>query len=123
MPPKCANLGAGDAEARQDFQNNRDPANTEIADRTQRKSWRHFIPIHPAADLFPLMSPDEFKTTADDIRQNGLRIPVAVFKAQKHSRPELLDGRNRLDAVEAEVLAQPNIVDVGGSLFTGMYGQ
>ena len=23
------------------------------------KSWRDVLPIHPAADLFPLMSPDE----------------------------------------------------------------
>ena len=35
------------------------------------KSWRD-IPIHPAADLFPLMAPDELKALGEDIKKNGL---------------------------------------------------
>src|SRR5262249_43275026 len=35
------------------------------------------------------------------IKKRGLRIPISVWKAQKHSPPELLDGRNRLDAMQA----------------------
>ena len=26
------------------------------------KSWRDVLPVHPAADLFPLMAPDELKS-------------------------------------------------------------
>jgi len=65
-------------------------------------SWRDVLPIHPAAELFPLMSPDELKALGEDIhKKNGLLMPVTVWKAQKHFPPQLLDGRNRLDAMEA----------------------
>jgi hypothetical protein len=65
-------------------------------------SWRDVLPIHPAAELFPRMSPDELKGLGEDIhKKNGLLMPVTVWKAQKHFPPQLLDGRNRLDAMEA----------------------
>jgi hypothetical protein len=51
--------------------------------------------------MFPIISPDEQKVLGADIRKNGQRVAITVWKAQKHSRPVLLDGRNRLDAMEA----------------------
>ena len=45
---------------------------------SKRKSWRDAIPIHPAADLLPLMSPDELRELADDIKKNGLRVKVEI---------------------------------------------
>jgi protein gp37 len=65
------------------------------------KSWRDVLPVHPAADLFPLMAPDELKALAEDIKKNdGLQVPIILFKEQKHFKPVLLDGRNRLAALE-----------------------
>jgi len=64
-------------------------------------SWRDALKIHPAADLFPLMSADGQRVLGEDIKENGLRIPVTLWKAEKHFPPELLDGRNRLDGLEA----------------------
>lgn len=58
------------------------------------KSWRDVLPIHPAADLFPRMSESELRELGDDIRRNGLHEGVALFDGQ------LLDGINRLDAME-----------------------
>jgi hypothetical protein len=66
-----------------------------------KSSWRDVLPIHPAAELFPLMSRDELKVLGEDIRQNGLHVPVSVWKEQKNFPPRLIDGRNRLDAMEA----------------------
>jgi len=63
------------------------------------KSWRDFLPIHPAAERFPLMSPDELRVLAEDIKQNGLRIPCCIVE-DKDGREVLFDGRNRLDALE-----------------------
>ena len=40
--------------------------------KTEPKSWRDVIKVHPATDLFPMMSPDELKALGEDIRQNGL---------------------------------------------------
>jgi hypothetical protein len=65
------------------------------------KSWRDVLPVHPAADLFPMMSEPELLALGEDIKRNGMRVAVAVFKEQKHSPPVLLDGRNRLAAMEA----------------------
>jgi hypothetical protein len=77
-----------------------------------RKGWRDVLPIHPAADLFPRMSPDELKALGEDIKKNGLRAPVVV-----HGPPGnfcLLDGRNRLDAME--LVGLPVIEQVGDKL-------
>ena len=68
-------------------------------------SWRDVLPVHPAADLFPLMTANELRKLGEDLHKNGLRTAVAVFKEQKHFPPALLDGRNRLDAIEAAGIA------------------
>ncbi|MDI3562438.1 hypothetical protein [Bradyrhizobium sp. Arg816] len=57
-------------------------------------SWRDALPIHPAAELLTLMSEQELQELGDDIQKNRLHEGVAVFEGQ------LLDGRNRLDAME-----------------------
>jgi ParB-like chromosome segregation protein Spo0J len=51
--------------------------------------------IHPAADVFPVMSGDELADLAADIKANGLIHPVAV-----DADDTVLDGRNRLKACE-----------------------
>jgi hypothetical protein len=80
------------------------PANTDLrippflnrrGERTgTAMSWRDHLPIHPAAELFPPMSEPELRELGEDIKANGLRTPIVVYK------DKLLDGRNRLDAME-----------------------
>jgi hypothetical protein len=65
----------------------------------QPNSWRDQIKVHPAADLFPMMTPDELKVLGEDIKNNGIRIEVTFTKSG--AGPSfLVDGRNRLDAAE-----------------------
>jgi hypothetical protein len=64
-------------------------------------SWRDVLPIHPAAELFPRMSPDELRDLGEDIKKYGLRSPNTLWKEEIDSTPLLLDGRSRLDAIEA----------------------
>jgi hypothetical protein len=63
------------------------------------KSWRDVLKVHPAAELFPLMSRDELLALGEDIKKNGLRNRVAVIDVPD-DKPMLIDGRNRLDAAE-----------------------
>ena len=93
----------GSGRSGDDVVQNRDciMADAKTNPSKRKSSWRDVLPIHPAAALFPMMTPDELKTLGEDIRKQGQRVPIAVWKAQKRSRPELLDGRNRLDAMEA----------------------
>lgn len=71
--------------------------------------WRDLVKIHPAADLFPMMSQAELQELARDIRENRLRHPIVFWTpetsevANTRKRPEevyLIDGRNRLAALE-----------------------
>jgi len=62
--------------------------------------WRDSLPIHPAAELFPLMPPDELRVLGEDIMKNGLRSPIVLWRADDKTPAVLLDGRNRLDAIE-----------------------
>jgi hypothetical protein len=75
-----------------------------------KSSWRDILPVHPAAYLFPLMSEAELRELGNDIKKNGLQIPIVVWISKedavhprRHREPKrfsLLDGRNRLDAME-----------------------
>lgn len=76
------------------------PASSPRAAMTKpSKSWRDVIKVHPAADLFPRMSADEQKALGEDIRKNGLVSPIAITLSGGWGY-RLIDGRNRLDAME-----------------------
>jgi hypothetical protein len=64
-------------------------------------SWRDVLPIHPAAELFPRMSPDELRALGEDIKKRGLMSPIMLWSPSiDDDQTFLLDGRNRLDAME-----------------------
>lgn len=50
--------------------------------------------IHPAANIFPMMSQEGLRQMAEDIREHGLQEPVWMHQGQ------VLDGRNRLVACD-----------------------
>jgi len=68
------------------------------------KSWRDILPIHPAAELFPRMSPDELRALGEDIKKNGLHVPVALWSGGG-KKMYVIDGINRLDAMETVGIA------------------
>ena len=61
--------------------------------------WRDQLPVHPCADIFPLLDSAELKALADDIAENGIRQEIHLYR-YPDDRLVLLDGRNRLDALE-----------------------
>lgn len=65
-------------------------------------------PVHPVADLFPMLGADELAELAEDIKQRGLlhRIVLDV-------EGRVLDGRNRLAACELAGVA-PTFVTYDG---------
>lgn len=56
-------------------------------------------PVHPAADLFPLLADNELAELAEDIRSHGLLEPVWLVP-DGNGELLVLDGRNRLRACE-----------------------
>jgi hypothetical protein len=51
------------------------------------------LKVHPAADIFPLMSDEELADMAESIKANGLRYAIVI-----DANGQLIDGRNRLAA-------------------------
>ena len=72
------------------------------------KRWRTVMKIHQACEMFPQLPPDELRALGKDIAKNGLLEPITVaarnglahVKEFAAGRMVLLDGRNRLDAME-----------------------
>jgi hypothetical protein len=62
--------------------------------------WRDFFQVHPAADVFPLLPPDELRKLAADIERNGLKVPIQTRQVAGDPATYVIDGRNRLDAME-----------------------
>lgn len=60
--------------------------------------WRDILPVHPAADALPMLPPAELAELSADIMENGLRVPVVIV--YDTGDPVLVDGRNRVDALE-----------------------
>jgi hypothetical protein len=58
------------------------------------------VQVHPAAELFPPMTADELRELGEDIRENGMTSPIVLWVPDDAKKVLLLDGRNRLDALE-----------------------
>jgi hypothetical protein len=68
--------------------------------QARAKSWRDVLPVHPAAELFPLMSEAELRELGEDIKKNKLSQLMDLWHDAESGKLFLLDGRNRLDAME-----------------------
>jgi hypothetical protein len=75
----------------------------EVGEMTS--SWRNKFKVHPAADCFPMMSDEELRKLGEDIKANGLKNSIG-FSTEDDL---LLDGRNRLEAMER--VGVPNPLD------------
>src|ERR1700730_9308696 len=62
-------------------------------------NWRDHIDVHPAAEMFPLLSETELKELGTDIKKNGLASRVVMWRDQESEKDFVLDVRNRLDAM------------------------
>jgi hypothetical protein len=56
--------------------------------------WRDKYKVHPAADVFPMMSDEELKALGEDIKANGLRERIKFWRDD-----QLVEGRNRMAAL------------------------
>lgn len=76
-------------------------------------SWRDVLAIHPAAELLPMMDARELRELAADIERHGLQHKVDLHRNFRTDKEQVLDGRNRLDALE---LLGRELVDSKGKL-------
>jgi len=65
------------------------------------------LPFHEYADLFPILTGEDFSALVDDIKENGLLEPIWLFEGK------ILDGRNRYLACE-EAKVEPRFVEYEG---------
>jgi hypothetical protein len=65
---------------------------------TDTTNWRDKVKVHPAAEMFPMMSDVELDELAKDIAEHGLQqLPTWIKTGDGDF---LLDGRNRFAAVD-----------------------
>jgi len=60
-------------------------------------------PIHPYAEMFPMLSAENLRVLADDIDVNGQREPIVLCDGK------ILDGRNRAAAMDMLAAEQPEV--------------
>ena len=61
-------------------------------------SWRDRIKVHPASEMFPVLSGEELAALAKDIAENGLQQAVVLWTPEQiglnpPTQVHLLDGR------------------------------
>ena len=68
-----------------------------------KPTWRDRFRVHPSADVFPMMSDEDLQKLGEDIKANGLKSPLVfcwVESGTLQAHRCLIDGRNRLEAME-----------------------
>jgi hypothetical protein len=83
--------------------------------RAAGRPWRDLLPVHPAGELFPLMSPDELRALGKDIKTNGLRHPIIVWAPDADATGRRTVTRQRLPDRR---LSESFELEVGGLRYT-----
>jgi hypothetical protein len=87
--------------------------------------WRNVFKVHPACALFPAMSPDQLRALGEDIKANELQETIKYVQYNRRTKQYngfsddddndidliLIDGRNRLDAMELVGERVPTTLD------------
>jgi hypothetical protein len=99
---KAAAIAAAQHIARSIMASHRAKAKAEAkpAKRKNQSPWRDTLRVHPAAEMFPQEPQDVLKQWGADIKQHGLRHQIVLWAADPKAEESVLDGRNRLDAME-----------------------
>ena len=100
--------GNGPRETDHAGQRERSLDNQPKARAPATSNWRKQYKVHPAADVFDMMADDELVVMGEDIKQHGLKHPIVMFVTTRPTNNgrfktvsrRLLDGRNRLEAME-----------------------
>jgi len=79
------------------------------------------LPVHPDAEAFRMLPPDELQALADDIKEKGLNHPLVTttltafdeVTGEKSETLVLVDGRNRREACKMAGV-EPQVVDLNG---------
>jgi len=81
-----------------------------------KDEWRSRLdaPVHPFADMFPMIEGEELDRLVADIKANGVKVPVLYFRNGVSTW--FIDGRNRYRAAEIagvpfEDVETDNVVD------------
>lgn len=67
--------------------------------------------IHPAADLFPMLSDEELHELATSIKLHGLREKIQILPAEEKGKFAILDGRNRFQALQLAGVSEKDILE------------
>ncbi len=70
------------------------------------------LPVHPAADIFPMLDGEELDELAADIKANGLQFPIVT--GRHNGGIVLVDGRNRREACRRAGV-EPAVQDLNGT--------
>src|ERR1700745_2521537 len=62
------------------------------------------IPVFPLAEELPFISDEEAKELEQSLEVNGQRLPITIWNSPQG--PMLLDGRNRLRALQNTILTE-----------------
>ena len=80
------------------------PARSPKADDF-KPHWRDVLRVHPAAEMFPLLkesAPAEFAELVKSVKdRRAAQMPAVIEETLQRTAMLLIDGRNRLDALEA----------------------
>ena len=69
-------------------------------------TWRDRYQTDPAAAAFPMLDDAELEALGEDIKRNGLKVPIVFWRAGDEQFL-LIDGRNRLEAMERADIELP----------------
>jgi hypothetical protein len=101
MDKKKRNAGPGVAGASEGVLHGKLNASEVKPTKTEKQvGWREKYKVHPAADVFPMMSDAALADLGRDIKTNGLKHPICFFQTDLDEEAVLIDGRNRLEAME-----------------------